>query len=304
MNNIFLDMSDLDENKAKSLCYGVKSFLHSKKDVNITALGDINHLITLNGVNNINIINLHKKTTFIDEFSKYISEKGNDFTFATFKTKSKIIKLAKEKLTKTVDFPFFCSFFLNAKSEKYTLLADLGYKPYPSKDELFAYQKTMVTIIKEFRNIDNPSSKLLLPSGLVKTDNMKEMIEKLKEYPSYKGELSTIDMLQADCDILLGDPLIIQSTISGIDQGVSLFNEHFEEGMKHSFQFKFGGMFVKKLIESFNAAVDKKITSGGQLFVGYDLNIVLIRDDISANEVKNSLDLAYEASITNIHSKL
>lgn len=290
MKNLIIDLTSLNEEESKMACQGIKLFNHKKEDINLTIFGNKLYLVTISSLKNV-VINDIKEDDNQDKIFNLLKEKES--ILLSFDNKNQIIKKIEPFINKTSSSPLFASFYPNAYTGNMTLLADLGYKPYPKTDDYFNYLLTCKEIVKKIRNIDKPTIKLLLPSGLVKTEEMKNIALKLKEDDSYIGEIGTVDLLKADCDILLGDPSIIQATISGINQGVSIYDDYLQEGMKHSFQYKMGGFFIKKLMQTFSASIDKKITSGGMLLLGYERDVILVRKDTTINGVKSCLNLAY-----------
>lgn len=290
MKNIIIDLTSLNEEESKMACQGIKLFNHKKEDVTLNIFGNKLNLVTISSLNNV-VINDSKENENEDKIFSLL--KKEESILLSFDNKNQLVKKITPFISPISSSPLFASFYPNAYTGNMTLLADLGYKPYPSVDDYFSYLKTSKEIVKKLRNIEKPTIKLLLPSGLVKTKEMKNIATKLKEDESYIGEIGTVDLLKADCDILLGDPAIIQATISGINQGVSIYDDYLQEGMKHSFQYKMGGFFIKKLMQTFSASIDKKITSGGMLLLGYERNVVLVRKDTTINGISSCLNLAY-----------
>ena len=300
MNTILIDLTTLNKDELKMASYGIKLFFHKIKDLSLIVVGESNNLLTIKDLDNIKIIDSTNNENALDE-----TLSNNIFsTFVSFRNKSKIVDIANNNFNKTIDSPLYASFFANAYTGRMTLLGDLGYKSFSAKEDFLSYKETLKIAYKELFENKDVKFKFLLASNLKRTDETKDIISNLKNDNCFDCEIGSNYLLEADTDILLGDATIIQATISGINQGVTVYNEYLENGMKNSFQYKFGGLFIKKLMESFNSSIDKKITSGGMMLLGYDKNIIGIRNDTTSIGVSSCLNLANKMTKLNFASKL
>ncbi len=295
MNHILIDLTDLTDEEQNQAGLGIKLFKHKKKEVILHILGKSQNLLTIDSMNDVEIIESietqHKETTL--DFVFKTAEEKKSSCILTFRNKTQMANAAKKRLELSASSPLIVSSYPNAYTGKFTLLGDLGYKINPSKEDYLNYLSERKAILEKTNGQKSPSSKLLLPSGLGKNELAESVVAERKKDSSFRGEIGSVKRLEADCDILIGDPMVIQSTISGINQGVTIYNEYLEKGRDTSFQFKFGGLFIKKLRNNFNASVDKKLTSGGRLLYGYKKNIVLVRKDTTPNGIAACLNLAY-----------
>ena len=300
MNNILIDLTTLNKDELKMASYGIKLFFHKIKDLSLIVVGESNNLLTIKDLDNIKIIDSTNNENALNE-----TLTNNIFsTFVSFRNKSKIVDIANNNFNKTISSPLYAAFFANAYTGRMTLLGDLGYKSFSTKEDFLSYKETLKIAYRELFENKDVKFKFLLASNLKKTDETKNIISNLKKDNCFDGEIGSNYLLEADTDILLGDATIIQATISGINQGVTVYNEYLENGMKHSFQYKFGGLFIKKLMESFNSSIDKKITSGGMMLLGYDKNIIGIRNDTTSIGVSSCLNLANKMAKLGFASKL
>ena len=310
MNNIFVDLSTLKEDEIKMACYGIKMFHHKKKNLSIVICGNKENMLTISTLPGGEIIDTSKKeenkdiNSLLSDYFKNHPDIEESFSFVSFDKKNKVISLADKHFFKKKISPLIVAFYPNAYTGKMTLIGDLGYLQYPSKEDYLSYKNTMKMISKLIKDTEEPEVKLLVPSKLVISPLMKDVSKAFEEDKNYKGIIGTSELLKADCDVLIGDPSIIQATISGIDQGVSIYDEYLSHGMNTSFQYKFGGFFVKKLMQSFSSSIDKKLTSGGMLLLGYQYNVVMIRNDTTSNGVKACLELAYLANDKKLASSI
>lgn len=296
MNTILIDLTDLNDSEQKKASLAIKLFQHNKKDLNTIIFGKSDNVLTVKDMKGISI------TEFKDSSNKEkaleaihtAAKEQNAEVIVSFRNKTQISKFMDKNFERTSASPFICSFYANAYTGKATLLGDLGFKQNAAKEDYLSYLTEMKKIVNSLSNIQSPASKLLLPSGLSKSEEALELIEELKKDSSYTGELGSADMLEAKTDILVGDPVVIQSTISGINQGVTVYNEYLEKGMNTSFQYKMGGFFIHKLMQNFNASIDKKITSGGMLLYGFEKKVILIRKDTTQNGINAALNFAYD----------
>lgn len=298
MIHILIDLTDLTDEEQNQAGFGIKLFKHKKKEVVLHILGKTQNLLTIDSIDGIEIIEYNAskdKETTLDFIFNSAQEKGCS-GIVTFRNKTQRANAAKKRLEVSAPSPLIVSSYPDAYTGKFTLLGDLGYKINPSKEDYLNYLSERKAILEKTNHQKNPSSKLLLPSGLGKNELAESVIAERKKDSSFQGEIGSLKRLEADCDILIGDPRVIQSTISGINQGVTIYNEYLEKGRNTSFQFKFGGLFIKKLMDNFNASVDKKLTSGGRLLYGYKKNIILVRKDTTPNGIAACLNLAYNTS--------
>lgn len=288
-----MDLTDLKDEEQQQAGLGIKLFRNKKKEVGLYLLGKEENLLTINSLEGINIIKAkeEEKEEALDRLFSLSKEKECQ-SIVSFRNKTQVALATEKRLTRVVSSPLIVSSYPNAYTGKFTLLGDLGYKVNPSKEDFLNYLSERKRLLEKINGKKDPTSKLLLPSGLGKNSLAKEVIEERKKDASFGGEIGSVKRLEADCDILIGDPMVIQSTISGINQGVTVYNEYLEKGRETSFQFKFGGLFIRKLRDNFNASIDKKITSGGRLLYGFEKNIVLVRKDTTPNGVAACLNLA------------
>lgn len=296
MSTILIDLTALSDEEQKKTCLPIKLFHHDRKELNQVIIGKTDNILTIKDIKGISIIEC-KDASNTESTLDVISQalKKNDIDgFVTFRNKTQISRFMEKNFKRSDSTPFICTFYPNAYTGKKTLLGDLGYKQNRTEGDYLTALSEMKEIVRKLTGNESPTSKLLLPSGLPKSEFALGLIEKLKEDPNYNGELGSADMLQAKTDILLGDPIVIQSTISGINQGVTVYNEYLEKGMNTSFQYKMGGFFIQKLMDTFNASIDKKITSGGMLLYGFEKKVVLIGNDTTQNNIRSALDFAYE----------
>lgn len=300
MNSILIDLTTLNKDELQMASYGIKLFFHKIKDLSLIVVGESNNLLTIKDLTNVEVID---STNDENKLNEVIINKEFS-TFVSFRNKSKIVEIANNNFQKIIDSPLYATFFANAYTGRMTLLGDIGYKSFSTKDDFISYKETLKITYKELYENKDAKFKFLLTSNLKKSEETKEIVSILKNDNNFDGEIGTNYLLEADTDILLGDATIIQATISGINQGVTVYNEYLEKGMKTSFQYKFGGFFVKKLMESFNSSIDKKITSGGMMLLGYNKNIVAIRNDTTSIDVSSCLNLAYKMTQTNFASKI
>ena len=288
-----MDLTDLKDEEQQQAGLGIKLFRNKKKEFGLYLLGKEENRWTINSLEGINIIKAkeEEREEALDRLFSLSKEKECQ-SIVSFRNKTQVALAAEKRLTRVVSSPLIVSSYPNAYTGKFTLLGDLGYKVNPSKEDFLNYLSERKRLLEKINGKKDPTSKLLLPSGLGKNSLAKEVIEERKKDASFEGEIGSVKRLEADCDILIGDPMVIQSTISGINQGVTVYNEYLEKGRETSFQFKFGGLFIRKLRDNFNASIDKKITSGGRLLYGFEKNIVLVRKDTTPNGVAACLNLA------------
>jgi len=304
MSKILIDVSALEKDSSKAV-QGIKFFLSKNKNSSVVVIGDINNLLTIKNESNIELINVDTYDRELDDSTEFLKGKTQKIAFSllrnpeskidsyvTFTDKDEIASACKNCLKKSSDSQLYITLFANAYTSKKTVIGDLGFKMNPTIDDYLYYLNALKFYCSAVLKIEKPGFKYLIPSNITIDRKEKEIIERLKEEEGYLGLLETENFLQAKTDILLGNPVLFQTVIAGINQGITVFDSYIEKGVNTSFNYKIGNMFMKRLFQSFHASVDKKIISGGVVLLGFEKNVILVDKSTTSTGISYSLNLA------------
>ena len=295
MNRILIDLTILTDDEQKKAGYGIKLFKQKKENTELILVGKIDNLLTLDSFQGITIINYKDKEEALEFCFAQVKEKKCD-AIVSFRDRLEIAATSNKFLIQKEPSPLYVTSYANAYTGKWTLLGDFGYQTNPSESDYLNYLTERKTILLKFNGRKNPAARFLLPSGLSREESITSVIRERKKDKAYKGEIESLHRLEADSDILIGNPNLVCATISGIEQGITIYNEYLEQGRNASIQYKMGGALIKKLRQKFESSIDKKFTSGGRLLYGFDKPVVIIRKDTAAGGINACLNLADNAA--------
>lgn len=279
MANILIDFSNISKEEIDNLAQGTKIFLSKNKDDSLLAFGEPKNLLTLTNYKKIEIIK--SESTSLDITLELLKDENKKIDgIAAFRNYEEVKKSIPSNEIKN---GFFTANYANAYSGKKTFIADLGFNPNPSLDDWKSYLSQLKPIVTSKFGVEDPTFKYLIADKLSIKKEDEEIINFFKEDDSYDGELTTNKFLEADADILLGRPDLIQATISGINQGITIYNNYIKKGIDSNIGYRIGGAMIRGVINSFNYSIDRKIVSGGIALIGYKKPLVLVDKNTTPN---------------------
>lgn len=301
MGKILIDLVHLHDDN-KTAIQGIKIFLSKNKDSSVMIIGNQDQLLTIKDHKRVEIQSFKETKDKIDNRFKKINDeslalamslltdKNNDFIgFVTYSKKSDVAKAAHEFLIKKETSPLFVATFANYKTHRVTCIGDLGYNNNPSIKDYINYLDLMTRYMKHGFKKEKTEFKLLT----FNKDYDNPLREVFKDKEGYQGEIEGRDLLKCDTDIVLGHPKEFLGIISGIDHGISIYDEFIKDQVKRSVGLRlFSYPTFKNVLRSFHFEIDQKLTSGGNILLGYDKNIIVIDPNTIKQGVKVSLDLA------------
>lgn len=300
MSRILIDLSNLGkENKAA--VQGIKLFLNKNKKTEVVILGNVSDLLTIKDNKNVKI---YRPNDFqeIDKRFDVIKDKSlriamyllNDAKeqfngFVTYSKKSDVANAAKEFLYHQETSPLFIATFANYKTHRVTCIGDIGYNDNPTIKDYRNYLDLMKRYMNKAFKKEKPEFKLLTFSK----DSHNPLVEVFKSEEGYKGEVEGRDLFKCDTDIVIGNPHEFLGIISGIDHGISIYDEYIKDYMKHNVGIRlFSYPMFRSVLSSFHMEIDQKLTSGGNILLGYTKNIVVVDPGTIKLGMKVSLNLA------------
>ncbi|MCQ2752859.1 MAG: hypothetical protein MJ206_01165 [Bacilli bacterium] len=300
MSKILIDLVPLGRD-TKAAVQGIKIFLNKNKNAIITIIGEQSDLLTIKDHRQVNIYSFSlfakktdKKYAQIKDrslaFALTLLDEDKDFTgFVTYTDKPAVVSAVKKFLKPTVTSPLIIATFANYKTHRVTCIGDLGYNDTPTNKDYQNYLALMSQYMKKSFHKENPEFKLLTYSEHY--DNPLRTL--FKNNKNYRGEIEGQNLLKCDTDIVLGHPREFLGIISGINHGISIYDEYIQDQVKSSVGIRlFSYPMFKNVLRSFHFEIDQKLTSGGNVLLGYPINIVMIDIGTIKQGVTVSLDLA------------
>lgn len=301
MNKILIDLYILEKENNLAV-QGIKIFLNKNKDINVDIIGDVDNLLTIKDNKRVNILSIADyKDAIKDDFSKItdvslrvaiylLTKKSDEYKgFVTYSKKSDVAFAANNYMHKLVESPLFIATFANYESHRMTCIGDLGFNENPSKDDYLNFLTLMSSYMKKALKKDDIEFKLLT---LDKSEsNFLENVFKNK--PGYKGLIEGREIYNADTDIVVGHSKEFLGIISGLDHGISIYDEYIKSSVKKNVGLRyFVYPMFKSVLTNFHMEIDQKLTSGGNILLGFNKNIIVIDKNTIKQGVKVSLDLA------------
>ncbi len=301
MSKILIDLSPLG-NKSQTAVQGIKIFLNRNKTNDLIIIGESNDLLTIKDNKRINIISYKDNVSKVDPKFNVIKDQSLRLAFSlltnpsedivglvTYSKKSDVAKAASLFLGKGEGSPLFIATYSNFKTHRVTCIGDLGYNDNPNTKDYINYLELMTRYMKKAFNKESIEFKLLT----FNKDYPNPLIDIFKDRLGYKGEIEGKDLLKADTDIIIGHPKEFLGIISGINHGISIYDEFIKEEVRKSVGLRyFVYPMFKSVTHNFHMEIDQKLTSGGNILLGFKKNIVIVDPDTIKQGVKVSIDLA------------
>ncbi|MCQ2796306.1 MAG: hypothetical protein MJ213_03250 [Bacilli bacterium] len=301
MGKILIDLSHLGSEN-KTAIQGIKIFLNKNKDSEMIVLGELDNLLTIKDNKRVKIISPKENIEKVDaRFNKIadsslklamslLTSPDEDIVgFVTYSKKNEVAKAADEFLHKVESSPLFVATFANYKTHRVTCIGDLGYKDNPTTKDYVHYLDLMSRYMKHAFKKDKIEFKLLT----FNKDYPNPLIDIFKDKEGYKGQIEGRGILKCDTDIIIGHPKEFLGIISGIDHGISIYDEFMKDEVHKNVGIRyFVYPMFKSVITNFHMEIDQKLTSGGNILLGYKKNIVVVDPNTIKQGVKVSLDLA------------
>lgn len=298
MSKILIDLSNLG-NDNKMAIQGIKIFLNKNKDSEMIIIGDEDNLLTIKDNKHVKIIS--PKSNVDPRFDKIpdtslrvamslLTNANEDIVgLVTYSKKNEVAKAADEFLLKAESSPLFVATFANFKSHRVTCIGDLGYKDNPTTKDYLNYLDLMSRYMKKAFKKENIEFKLLT----FNKNYPNPLVDVFKDKEGYKGQVEGRELLKCDTDVIIGHPKEFLGIISGIDHGISIYDEFIKEQTKKSVGIRyFSYPMFRSVLANFHMEIDQKLTSGGNILLGYKKNIIVVDPNTIKQGVKVSLDLA------------
>lgn len=300
MSKILIDLHSLKADN-KTAIQGIKIFLARNKQSEIAVIGEIDNLLTIKDNKKIKIYEFKNYENKIDSKYNNIKDRSlalsiqllNDANegldgFVTYSNKEEVSNAVKEFMYHDTPSPLIIATFANYKTHRVTCIGDLGYKINPSYEDYHNYLITMSSYMKKFLKKDKVDFKIL---SYLNED--KELIKSFENIEGYKGIISGDNLLKADCDIIIGNPKEFLGVISGIDHGISIYDEFIKDYAKKNVGIRlFSYPMFRSVLAAFHMEIDQKLTSGGNILLGFNKNIVIVDKDTIKQGVGVSLAVA------------
>lgn len=296
MSKILIDLSPLGS-KNQMAIQGIKIFLNKNKESEMIIIGEEDNLLTVKDNKRIKIISPNEK---VDERFNQIADPSLKVAISllasediiglvTYSKKSEVSKAANEFLLKEESSPLFVATFANFKTHRVTCIGDLGYNENPSTKDYLNYLDLMTRYMKHAFKKDKVEFKLLT----FNKDYPNPLIEVFKDHDGYQGQIEGKDILNCDTDIVIGHPKEFLGIISGLDHGINVYDEFMKEEVRKNVGIRyFVYPMFKSVLTKFHMEIDQKLTSGGNILLGFKKNIIVVDPTTIKQGVKVSLDLA------------
>ena len=300
MGKILIDLIALGENNQAAV-QGIKIFLSKNKDSEVIVIGEEDNLLTIKDHKRVKIVSLKNEVSKVDKRYNKINDLSLRLAISiltspedivglvTYSKKNEVAKAADEFLHKDESSPLFVATFANFKTHRVTCIGDLGYKENPTTKDYLNYLDLMTRyMIKAFKK-EKIEFKLLT----FNKDYPNPLINVFKDKEGYKGQVEGRDLLKCDTDIVIGHPKEFLGIISGIDHGITIYDEYMKESVRKNVGIRyFVYPMFKSVLTNFHMEIDQKLTSGGNILLGFKKNIVVVDPNTIKQGVKVSLDLA------------
>ena len=301
MSKILIDVSHLGSDN-KIAIQGIKIFLNKNKDSEIIIIGEDDNLLTIKDDKRVKTISVKENANKVDtRFNKIaddslrvaislLTNTNEDIKgLVTYSKKSDVAKASDEFLYKSESSPLFVATFANFKTHRVTCIGDLGYKDNPTTKDYLNYFDLMSRYMKHAFKKDKIEFKLLT----LNKDNPNPLVDVFKDRDGYQGQIEGRDILKCDTDIIIGHPKEFLGIISGLDHGINIYDEYMKEQVRKNVGLRyFVYPMFKSVLSTFHMEIDQKLTSGGNILLGYKKNIVVVDPNTIKQGVKVSLDLA------------
>ena len=300
MGKILIDLSSLGE-KNQVAIQGIKIFLNKNKDSEVMVIGEEDNLLTIKDHKRVKIVSLNNEVSKVDKRYSKITDSSLRLAISiltgpedivglvTYSKKADVANAAEEFLHKDESSPLFVATFANFKTHRVTCIGDLGYKENPTTKDYLNYLDLMTRyMIKAFKK-EKIEFKLLT----FNKDYPNPLVDIFKNKDGYQGQIEGKDLLKCDTDIVIGHPKEFLGIISGIDHGITIYDEFMKDQVRKNVGIRyFVYPMFKGVLTNFHMEIDQKLTSGGNILLGFKKNIVVVDPNTIKQGVKVSLDLA------------
>lgn len=300
---LIVDLGSIKD-EASVLVPGIKLYAKKNKKTEVYVVGKTSGMLTLAPEDNLYVVDVDTYEPIrgmlenVRDMGLRVSldrlnrEKEKEAALLSFHSKEEVVEALNTIYEPTSSAPFYATRYPNAYTGHMTLLGDLGYQCSPKAEDFVEYAKLSRKILKEHFGIEHPSIKYLIPSGIPKSDFDAEILSCLRNEEDFKGEATTKELLDPKCDILLGLPNVIQSAISAFRVGIDLYDEYIQYSSERSFVYKIGSTMLKKVLMGFHSGIDRKMTSGGTILMGYSRRVFLLDKDTTTIGVRAAMEQA------------
>ncbi len=119
------------------------------------------------------------------------------------------------------------------------------------------------------------------------------LVNVFKDKEGYQGQIEGNEILKCDTDIIIGHPKEFLGIISGLNHGISIYDEYMKEAVRKNVGIRyFVYPMFKGVLSGFHMEIDQKLTSGGNILLGFKKNIIVVDPNTIKQGVRVSLDLA------------
>lgn len=300
---LIVDLGSVKE-EAGTLIPGIKLFAKKNRKVEVYVVGKTSGMLTLTPEDNLYVVDVDtyepirgmlenvRDASLRVSFDRMNKEKGSEAALLSFHGKEEVVEALKTIEQPTSKAPFFAARYPNAYTGHMTLLCDLGYQCQPKAEDFVEYARQAKKILEKRFGVEKPTVKYLVVAGIPKSPFDLEVLSVLKNEADFKGEVTTREILDPQCDVLLGLPSVVQSAISGLRVGIDLYDEYIQYSAERSVTYKIGSMMLKKVLMGFHSGIDRKMTSGGTILMGYGKTIFLLDKDTTTVGVRAAMEQA------------
>lgn len=297
---IIVDFGPIKEEQTV-LVPGIKLFAKKNKKDDVYVVGSAKDLLTMTGDDNVHVVDADKfepsrgalenvrDNSLRASLELLNRKKDGEAVLFSFHDKKAVTEAVQAVYDSTGEKPFYGAQFPNAYTGHKTLLADLGFDLDPKPEDFVSYCALAKKMLRKRFGIEEPKVKFLVPANVGKTAFDYATLSLLSKDKDFAGEVTTADMITAECDLLLGHPVLVQAAISGFRRGIEIYDDYISYSSERAVTFKIGATLLKKLFQAFHSGIDRKMVSNGTWLFGYAKDIVLLEKDTNMVGVQGVL---------------
>lgn len=287
--NTIIEMIDGLEN-SNEIIQAIKIYLNqNKKYTNVTLIGPEKFMATIKDEKNVKTIFTDKEEDSLKNALKFVNEKDCSFIF--FSDYQKVISAAVKNKVE----------YLNKNKVLYAMnkftLPEMGQFTYlvntlNTNEETNDDFKEIVTITTDYltKHSKGKAKTFKFLSSFTQDKRTDEIIKAFKGSDSFKGTISTSELINPNCDFILSTYENNAAFLEGFKFAFKVSDDLYKKETSLNFLTKLGNSLTKNARKTVNLRFDKKTRSYGTILLGFKTPFVLVNKDADLNQVLAALN--------------